>query len=128
MGLLSALGLSAPKAGQQAAHGGTWASHDAKEAALEKWRSVRLDAVTMLRALASEAAAEKDSESAKAVLETNAVIKQLSGDPASAQQVQELKRWLADDDVVADVCAMDRDIRQPLLAALASVEASLAAS
>jgi hypothetical protein len=128
MGLLSALGLTAPKAGQQAAHGDAAGSRDAKEAALEKWRSVRLDAVTMLRALASEAAAEKDSESAKAVLETNAVIKQLSGDPASAQQVQELKRWLADDDVVADVCAMDRDIRQPLLAALASVEASLSAS
>ena len=40
-----------------------------------------------------EAEAEKDAESAKAVLETTAVIKQLSGDSASAQEVQELAGW-----------------------------------
>lgn len=124
MGLLSVLGLLQPKAGGQAGQGGQ-GDADKKQAALEKWRAVRLDAITMLRTLANEAAAEKDPESAKAVLETNAVIRNLTADPASAQQVQELKQWLANDDVVADVCAIDRDIRQPLLAALASVEAAL---
>ena len=122
MGLLSVLGLLRPKAGGQAGQGG---GIDRKQAALEQWRAVRLDAITMLRTLANEAAAAKDPESAKAVLETNAVIRNLTADPASAQQVQELKQWLANDDVVADVCAMDRDIRVPLLAALATVEAAL---
>ena len=125
MGLLSVLGLLTPTAGGQAGQAGQGGGADKKQAALEKWRAVRLDAITMLRTLANEAAAEKDPESAKAVLETNAVIRNLTADPASAQQVQELKQWLANDDVVADVCAMDSDIRVPLLAALATVEAAL---
>jgi hypothetical protein len=122
MGLLGVLGLLGPQAGDSSAK--TGGSGD-KAAALATWRSVRLDVIATLRALAKEAEAEKDPESAKAVLETHAVIGNLTADPATAQQVHELKQWLANDDVVNDVCAIDRDIRKPLLAALASVEAAL---
>ena len=103
MGLLAVLGLVAPKAGGQPAPGGGAGSKPSKEAALATWRSVRAGVIATLKILAAEAAAEKDSESTKAVLETQAVIKNLSADPDTAQEVEELKHWLADDDVVSDV-------------------------
>jgi len=97
----------------------------AAEAPLRAWRQARDAAVVTLKALAAEAAAEKDEESADAVREVQAVVKQLTAEPGTAQQVLELQRWLGEDDVVADVCDMGHDIRVPLLAVLAPLQAAL---
>lgn len=41
--------------------------------------------------------------------------------------MKDLKRWLADDDVVTDVCELAEDIRTPLLGALDQLHDAIAA-
>ena len=52
----------------------------------------------------------------------NGIIKNVTESPATAQQVQELERYLTTDDVVADAC-LAFDLRTPLLTALAGLKA-----
>ena len=80
-----------------------------------------------LKALARTLAAAKHAGSAKAIIEVNAVMKNLTAVPASPQQVRELERYLGQDDVVHDICELDRDIRTPLLKALVQLRVQLAA-
>ena len=54
-------------------------------------------------------------------------MKNLTAVPASPQQVRELERYLGQDDVVHDICELDRDIRTPLLKALVQLRVQLAA-
>jgi hypothetical protein len=96
------------------------------ELALGEWKTARTAAIGVLKALAKEAAELRDPESAQAIIEVQAVIKQLSAEPRSAQQVQELTRWVQDDEVVIDVCNLEQDIRTPLLRALAALQKSVA--
>lgn len=95
------------------------------EAAMQRWKRQRQNALDTLRLVAREVAAAKHTSSAQALLELNAVMKQLTEAPASRQQVTELKRYLQQDDVVQDVCELARDIRKPLLGALDALGASL---
>ena len=94
--------------------------------ALASWQVARQTVINTLKALAKVAAEERDPESAKAVMEIQAVIGQLTADPRTRQRVVELRLWLAQDDVVGDVCKLGSDIRKPLLNALASIEGALA--
>lgn len=98
-----------------------------KEAALTRWRETRGDIVTKLKDIAKEVAAAKHAESKNALLELNAVIKNLTAEPDTAQKVQELIRWVEQDDVVADVSDFAEDIRSPLLDALDELRVSMAA-
>ena len=54
------------------------------------------------------------------------MFKQLGGEPRTVQQVSDMERWLGEDDVVADVCDIEEDIRTPLLEALQGVRQALA--
>jgi hypothetical protein len=95
--------------------------------ALAEWKARRSAAVTSLKAVATQVANAKHASSAKAIVELQAVIKNLTEAPSTAQQVKELERWLKDDDVVTDVCELAEDIRTPLLGALGKLRDALAA-
>jgi hypothetical protein len=97
------------------------------EAALAAWQRAREAAVAALKAAAKEIAEMRDPESAKAIMEIQAVIKNLTERPASAQQVAELTRYVDQDDVVLDVSEFASDIRTPLLQALGELSKGLAA-
>lgn len=100
---------------------------DALQAALTDWQRAREAAISALKAAAKEIAEMRDPESAKAILEIQAVIKNLTERPASAQQVAELTRYVDQDDVVLDVSEFASDIRTPLLRALGALSQGLAA-
>lgn len=97
------------------------------EAALTAWQRARESAVAALKAAAKEIAEMRDPESAKAIMEIQAVIKNLTERPATAQQVAELTRYVDQDDVVLDVSEFASDIRTPLLNALGELSKGLAA-
>lgn len=98
-----------------------------KVKAMEEWKARRAAAVTSLKAVATKVAGAKHANSAKAIVELQAVIKNLTEEPATLQQVNELQRWLTNDDVVNDVCELDHDVRTPLLGALGKLRDALAA-
>ena len=104
---------------------GTGAKAGAAEL-LQLWAKVRNDAVTTLKDVAKEIAALKDPDSAKAVMEISAVVKNLTAEPRTPQQVAELVRYIDKDDVVLDVSEFAADIRTPLLKVLAQLHKSLA--
>lgn len=106
--------------------GGGAAAKDAAKA-LDEWKSRRAAAVTSLKSVATQVANAKHASSAKAIIELQAVIKNLTEAPSTVQQVKELERWLADDDVVTDVCELAEDIRTPLLGALGQLRTAMAA-
>lgn len=92
-----------------------------------EWRSRRAAAVSSLKTVAASIAGAKHASSAKAIIEIQAVMKNLTAEPATLQQVTELQRYLATDDVVADVSELAQDIRTPLLQALSQLRTRLAA-
>ncbi|TAK84503.1 MAG: hypothetical protein EPO12_04330 [Aquabacterium sp.] len=94
--------------------------------ALDGWKQAREAAVTTLKDVAKEIAVLRDAEANKAIIELNAVIKNLTPEPASARQVAELIRYVDKDDVVLDVSDFASDIRTPLLRALARLHQATA--
>lgn len=98
-----------------------------REAAMQAWKTRRAAAVTSLKSVATQVASAKHASSAKAIIELQAVIKNLTEEPSTLKQVNELQRWLADDDVVTDVCELAEDIRTPLLGALSQLRDAIAA-
>jgi hypothetical protein len=94
---------------------------------LTDWVAARAAAVNLLRALAKRVAAARHPESAKSLIELNAVIRQLTPEPGTSQQVKELERYLTQDDVVADICDYAFDLRKDLLPALTSLKEQLPA-
>lgn len=107
--------------------GGGGGDAPGKEAALQAWKTRRAAAVASLKAVATQVANAKHASSAKAIIELQAVIKNLTEAPSTVQQVTELERWLKDDDVVTDVCELAEDIRTPLLGALTELRGAIAA-
>jgi Mg/Co/Ni transporter MgtE len=77
--------------------------------------------------VAKEIAELKDPESAKAVIEISAVVKNLTVEPTTPQQIAELVRYLDKDDVVLDVSEFASDIRTPLLKVLAQLHKAVSA-
>ncbi|TDP62839.1 hypothetical protein [Roseateles toxinivorans] len=95
------------------------------ELALEGWRSARGAAVTKLKALAKEVADAKLPDSATAIIQMSAVLKNLTAEPRTAQQVNELMRYVSEDDIVLDVCDIDGDIRTPMVNALQAMQRAM---
>jgi hypothetical protein len=95
-------------------------------AALAEWQAARSAAIASLKSLAGRIAAARHASSAKALIEINAVMKNLSAAPNKRQQVVELQQYLRDDDVVSDVCDLAADIRSPMLRALDRLHTQLA--
>ena len=105
---------------------------DAKKKELEQlmadWKSRRAAAVSKLKDVAGKIAAAKHASSGKAILEIQAVMKNLPAEPATLQQVNETRKWLSTDDVVNDVCDLVADVRTPLLVPLERMHALLKAA
>ena len=95
--------------------------------AAEAWRTRRATAVSSLKAMAAQIASAKHGSSARAILEIQAVMKNLTAEPKTLQQVSELQRWLGTDEVVEDVCDLIEDLRTPLYEALDDLRGQLAA-
>lgn len=89
---------------------------------LGDWPKIREEVLGKLRNLTKEVQAEKHGESDKAVLELSAVIKNITAEPRTSKQIGELKKWLSEDEIVADVCELAFDIRKPLLGALSKIQ------
>jgi hypothetical protein len=98
----------------------------ARADALAKWTTQRTAAVAALKAVAAKIASARHPSSAKAIVEIQAVIRNLTAAPSTLQQVTELQKWLGTDDVVDEVCTLAHDVRTPLLAALAGLRAHVA--
>ena len=94
--------------------------------AMEAWKTRRATAVASLKSMAGKIAGAKHPSSARAIMEIQSVMKNLTAEPATFQQVSELQTWLGKDDVVNDVCELVEDIRTPLHAALADLHGRLA--
>lgn len=94
---------------------------------LQQWAKVRGEAVTTLKGVAKDIAELKDPESAKAVMEISAVVKNLTAEPTTPQQIAELVRYIDQDDVVLDVSEFASDIRTPLLKVLAQLHKAVSA-
>ena len=92
------------------------------------WKTRRAAAVDSLKNVAGKIAAAKHASSTKAILEIQAVMKNITAEPATLQQVTELRRWLSTDDVVNDVCELAADVRTPLLVPLERMHALLKAA
>jgi len=95
------------------------------ELALDGWRSARGAAVAKLKALAKEVADAKLPDSATAIIQMSAVLKNLTAEPRTAQQVSELMRYVSEDDIVLDVCEIDGDIRTPMVNALQAMQRAM---
>ena len=104
---------------------GSAAVGGARDTALAAWRETRATIIAGLRDLAREIAASGEPEARGAIIELSAVIKQLTNDPATPQQVEELMRWIDQDAVVADVDTMDRPLREPLKARLLALQTTM---
>lgn len=98
----------------------------AQDDAMSRWAAQRTSAIAALKAVATRIASAKHPKSAKAILEIQAVIKNLTAAPSTPQQVTDLQNYLGSDDVVHDVCEMAQDIRTPLLGALSDLRAQVA--
>ena len=105
---------------------------DARKQELEKlmadWKTRRATAVGKLKDVATRIASAKHASSGKAILEIQAVMKNIPAEPATLQQVAETRRWLSTDDVVNDVCELAADVRTPLLVPLERMHALLKAA
>jgi len=91
-------------------------------AALGAWQTARSSVISKLNGIAKEVAAAKHPKGDKALIQLKAVMAQLTAEPNTPQKVSELERYLAQDDVVGDICQLAEDIRTPLLAALAPLK------
>lgn len=119
--LLKLLSADAPAAGSGAPKG------NGAELAMSAWAQQRGAAVTSLKDIAARIAAARHPRSAPALLQIKAVIANLTPEPKTLQQVNDLERWLATDAVVRDICALDQDLRTPLLQALGGLRAAISA-
>jgi hypothetical protein len=95
--------------------------------ALADWKLHRSIAIASLKLVADKVEDARHASSSKAVIEIQAVIKNLTAEPSTRQQVIELQRWLSTDDVVEDVCELVDDMRTPLLASLQRLHDQLGA-
>ena len=93
---------------------------------MAEWQKKRTAAVAALKSVATKIASAKHASSAKAIMEIQAVMKNLTAEPTTLQQVTELQKYLGSDDVVQDVCELAEDIRTPLLRALHGLHGEIA--
>lgn len=102
----------------------------ALESALKAWQEARETVLTLLRGVAADVDEDRKEDPADVFLrdveiQVNAVMRQLTAEPRTAEQIASLTRWLTDDDVVADVDAHFGNVRAPLVGALAGIGRAL---
>jgi hypothetical protein len=63
----------------------------------------------------------------RAIIEIEAVVKNLTAEPTTLRRVSDLQRWLGTDEVVEDVCDLVEGNRTPFYGALEDLRSLLAA-
>jgi hypothetical protein len=101
------------------------------EAALAQWQAKRTEAVTQLKALENAVRAMRHPKGDSAIILLSAIQKNLTPRPSALRDVDELTRYLRDDDIIKDAetpngFGIHIDIRQPLLQALTDLRAAMA--
>lgn len=101
-------------------------------AALAAWKTARGVAIGQLKALASAIAASGDPETKDAIILVQAIIKNLTEEPKTAQAVAELDRYVRTDDILVEAeepnpFGVAVSFRNLLLNALEPLRAALAA-
>jgi len=101
-------------------------------AAMAVWQKARAAAIDQLRGLGAAIKAAKDPEADQALIVLEAIVKNLTETPATAQMVKELERYIETDDIVTEAELPNPfgpalSLRAPLLEALAPLKAGLEA-
>lgn len=100
--------------------------------ALAGWQQARGEAVAQLRKLGRAIRANDDPEAQPAIVLIEAIVKNLTVAPADRRAVAELVRYLKTDDIIGEAeskngFGIDVSLREPLLRALAPLQAALPA-
>jgi hypothetical protein len=98
--------------------------------AMAAWKAARGQAVAGLNAIVAEVSKMDFVDAPEAIILLRAIAMNLTEEPATRQQVAELRRYLEEDENVAEAeepngFGIELDLRGPLLAALAGLEAGL---
>jgi hypothetical protein len=96
--------------------------------ALAAWQAAREAVVVDIRKAAAAIAATRDPHATAAIIELQAIIKNLTAKPQTPQAVAELERYLKTDDIITHAEDIPRwvatlRIREPLLGALKRLQA-----
>ena len=107
--------------------GGTTANGDKPKSGMEGWRAARAGAIASLDGLAGAVAAAKLVDADKTVMLLRAIRANLTEAPETSQQIDELRRYLEDDDVIdaaesPNGYGIKISLRDPLLDALDALE------
>jgi len=100
--------------------------------ALAAWKTEREKALTGLNAIIAEVSGMDFVDAPEAVILLRSIAANLTEEPATRQQVDELRRYLEDDENVEEAeepngFGIELALREPLLAALAGINSSLPA-
>ncbi|MCI0683078.1 MAG: hypothetical protein L0Y71_13335 [Gemmataceae bacterium] len=103
------------------------------DAALVGWQTARQTAIASLKQLLKAIVQEKDPEANAAIIQVDAILKNLTAEPRTPQQVAALEEYLGTDDVVAEVelpnpFGVTVAVRGPLLAALTPLKQAVGSS
>lgn len=99
--------------------------------ALAGWRDAQASVLIQLREVEREIKEDleedpSDSVTQRAELQLAAVIRQIGGEPTTADQVKTMGVWLEGDEVLGDVDRIVGNVRAPLLQALEGLRAAVA--
>lgn len=97
------------------------------KAAAARWNAARGVAVTKLQNEIKLIVTSNDPDVGSAELELKAVMKQLAGKLETRQQATEMRKYLNEDDVVADVSEFAFDLKGPLVSLLDEISPLLPA-
>jgi hypothetical protein len=100
---------------------------DARQAAMDGWRTARASAIASLDSLARAVATAKLVDADKTVMLLRAIRANLTESPETQQQIDELRNYLEDDDVIdaaetPNGYGIEINLRDPLLDALDALE------
>jgi hypothetical protein len=100
--------------------------------ALEKWKAARSEVTKALHDLAKAIIGAKDPEAKEAIILIKAIGANLTESPDTLQKVNELERYLVDDDIIEEAesengFGIEVNIREPLMSVLEELKQELAA-
>jgi len=82
------------------------AETDGKAAAeLQQWQAAYIEVRNQVRKLQAVIVQAKDTNSNKAVLQLESIVKNLASQPTTQQDVAELERWISDDELIAMIAS-----------------------
>ncbi len=102
-------------------------------AAMKLWQEKRAATIAALKLLQDQIVTSEDPEAPRATILIQAIIKNLTPEPATLQSVIELERYVTEDDIIQDVerpnpFGVDVQVRAALLPAITQLREQYAGS